>query len=94
MARRRLSPEQQKSCTRKFLFPAPPPRSRSRISNPIVDRLMKQAVKDPSKLEPRDLEEIRLQITARVETNYTDLPPGMSRLWGIDSAQVEGPLAR
>jgi hypothetical protein len=80
----RLSPEQQKILHEEIFV------SRASAKEPlpdfkrIVDRLMTQAVKDPSKLEPRDLEEIRLQITARVETNYTDLPSGMSRLWGID----------
>jgi hypothetical protein len=51
---------------------------------PVVDYYMKRAVKDPSKMEPADLEEIRKQIAARVATNYTDLPPGTARLWGID----------
>jgi hypothetical protein len=50
----------------------------------IVDRYMKQTVKTPSTVTDFDLQEIRKQLTARVETNYTALSPGVSRLWGID----------
>jgi hypothetical protein len=88
----RLSPEQQKILHEEIFV------SRASAKEPlpdfkrIVDRLMTQAVKDPSKLEPRDLEEIRLQITARVETNYTDLPSGMSRMWGIDLRNLKDSL--
>ncbi len=52
--------------------------------SPTVDRLMKQMVKDPSAMSGFELAEIRKQITERVRSRYTDLPPGQSRLWGID----------
>ena len=60
--------------------------------NKIVDRVMKQTVKDPSAMADFDLAEIRKQITARVETNYTALSPGMARLWGIDLHNLKDSL--
>ena len=49
---------------------------------------MRQRVKDPSQMDPRDLAEIRLQITAALTTNFTEVPPGFRRRWGIDLHHV------
>jgi hypothetical protein len=49
-----------------------------------VDRIMRQRVKDPSQMDPRDLAEIRLQVTAALTTNFTEVPPGFLRRWCID----------
>jgi len=64
--------------------------SRSSAREPLpdfkqaVERYMKQTIKNPSAMDPSDLQEIRLQLTAQFETNYTVLPAGTWRPWGID----------
>jgi hypothetical protein len=57
----------------------------------IVDEQMKQ-MKDPSRFSDFELAEIRRQLTARVETNYTILPSGLARPWGIDLHTIEDRL--
>ncbi len=51
---------------------------------PEVERIMRQRVKDPSQMDPRDLAEIRLQLTAALTTNFTEVPPGLGKRWCID----------
>jgi ABC-type transport system involved in multi-copper enzyme maturation permease subunit len=51
---------------------------------PEVERIMRQRVKDPSQMDPRDLAEIRLQLTAALTTNLTEVPPGFRKRWCID----------
>jgi hypothetical protein len=80
----RLPPDQQKILREDIFVSRSSAKEPLPNFNPIVDYYMKRAVKDPSKMDPMDLAEIRKQITARVETNYTDLPPRSARMWGID----------
>jgi ABC-type transport system involved in multi-copper enzyme maturation permease subunit len=88
----RLPPEQQKILREEIFVSRASAKEPLPDFNRIVDRYMKQAVKDPSTISDFDLAEIRRQITARVETNYTDLSPRMSRLWGIDLYNVKDRL--
>jgi hypothetical protein len=80
----KLPPDQQKILHEEIFV------SRSSAKEPlpdfkaIVDRYMKQNIKNPSAVPDEDLAEIRKQLTARVETNYTELSPGQWRLWGVD----------
>jgi hypothetical protein len=80
----RLPPNQQKILREEIFVSRASAKEPLPDFTPVVDRLMKQAVKDPSAMSEFDQAEIRKQITARVETNYTDLSPGLARLWGID----------
>ena len=80
----RLPPDQQRILREDIFVSRASAREPLPDFKPIVDQFMRQVVKDPSKVSGFDLAEIRKQITAKVETNYTDLPPGMARMFGID----------
>jgi len=63
--------------------------------NKIVDGYMQRymkTVKDPSALSEFDQAEIRKQMIARVQTNYTTLSPGLGRIWGVDLHNVKDQL--
>ena len=59
---------------------------------PIVDRLMRNEVHDPSAMLASDLAEKRRQITERVIADNTVLPSGLARLIGIDLSTLQDRL--
>jgi len=80
----RLPPVQQKILREDIFVSRASAKEPPRNLTPMVDEYMRRAVKDPSALSSFDLSEMRKQITARIKSRYTDLPPGVSRMWGID----------
>jgi ABC-type transport system involved in multi-copper enzyme maturation permease subunit len=80
----RLSPEQQQILGRDIFVSRASAKEPPMNLNPKVDEIMKRVVKDPSTKTERDLWEIRKIIVANLENRFTDLPPGVARLWGID----------
>jgi hypothetical protein len=80
----RLTPEQQKILQEEIFVSRGSAKEPLPDFNKMVDRYMKEVVKDPSALPDFDLSEIRKQLMARVQTNYTILSPGMARWWGVD----------
>jgi len=88
----RLPPEQQRILREEIFVSRGSAREPLPDFNRIVDRIMKQAVKDPSAVSDFDLAEIRRQITARVETNYTIVSPYHSRMFGFDLSTLKDRL--
>jgi hypothetical protein len=88
----RLAPDQQKILREEIFVSRGSAREPLPDFKKIVDEQMKRAVKDPSTVSDFDLAEIRKQITARVETNYTSLSPFHSRAWGIDLHSLQDHL--
>jgi ABC-type transport system involved in multi-copper enzyme maturation permease subunit len=80
----RLTPDQQKILREEIFVSRGSAKEQLPDFKKIVAEQMKKAVKDPSAVSDFDLAEIRKQITARVETNYTSLSPFHSRAWAID----------
>jgi ABC-type transport system involved in multi-copper enzyme maturation permease subunit len=88
----RLPPDQQKILREEIFV------SRGSVREPrpdfsrMVDAQMKKAVKDPSAISGFDLAEIRRQLTARIETNYTAVLPYHSRLFGFNLSTLKDRL--
>jgi hypothetical protein len=80
----KLPPDQQKILRDEIFVSRASAREAPLDIAPQVDRLMRQRVKDPSKMDPRDLAEIRRQITAALTSLHTEVPSGFYRRWGID----------
>ena len=80
----RLTPDQQRILHRDIFVSRASAKEPPINLNPMVDEYMRRAVKDPSALIDFDLAEIRRQVTARIKSRFTDLPPGVVRKWGID----------
>jgi len=80
----RLPPEQQKILREEIFVSRASAKEPPPDLTPRVDRLMKQAVKDPSAMSEFDLAEVRRQITEGLKAQYTVVLPGHSRLFGFD----------
>jgi hypothetical protein len=80
----RLPPGQQRILREDIFVSRASAKEPPRNLTPIVDELVRRAVKDPSAMSGFDLAEVRKQMTARVKARFTDLAPGVARLWGID----------
>jgi ABC-type transport system involved in multi-copper enzyme maturation permease subunit len=88
----RLPPDQQKILREDIFVSRASAKEPPRNLTPLVDEYMRRSVKDSSTMTGYDLAEIRRQITARIKSRFTDLPPGVSRLWGIDLHTLKGSL--
>jgi hypothetical protein len=88
----RLPPDQQRILREDIFVSRASAKEPPMNLNPIVDQYMQKAVKDPSSMSGFDLAEIRRQITERIKSHYTDLPPGVARLWGIDLHKIKDRL--
>jgi ABC-type transport system involved in multi-copper enzyme maturation permease subunit len=80
----RLPPDQQKILREEIFVSRASAREPPPNLTRDVERLMKQAVKDPSAMSEFDLAEVRRQITEGVKAQYTTVLPGRARFFGFD----------
>jgi ABC-type transport system involved in multi-copper enzyme maturation permease subunit len=78
-------PASQQAVLRKEIFVsratiAPPPMD----FTPQINAIIKDRVKNFNSLPVYEQIEIKKQITAALEADYTEVPPGYRRLWGVD----------
>jgi ABC-type transport system involved in multi-copper enzyme maturation permease subunit len=88
----RLSPDQQQIVRRDIFVSRASAKEPPMNLNPLVDQYMQRAVKNLSALSGSDLAEIRQQVAERIKSRYTDLPPGVGRMWGIDLHAIKDRL--
>jgi hypothetical protein len=52
--------------------------------SPQVDAMLKKVVKGNASLSEFEIDEIKKQIAGQLQAEYTEVPPGFRRRWGVD----------
>ncbi len=84
-----LSPEQQKYLREDIFVSRASAKEPKPDFSKDVDAIIKKNIKDTSAMSDFDLSEVRRQITARLETNYTVLGSRMVKRWGVDLHRIQ-----